>query len=262
MSEAAADETAIAAAIFAVDEALPFDPHVTSRFDPGGRLVLRCARNLDLNEDEVEGALAAYKQFMVLKAVCKDFDATKLSPPPLVDEIWHEHILDTRGYRAFCDAAFKQFVDHDPDGVLDCGARRVRRAATFHYLKLCFKDEYNMEIWNYPLENSCKRKYAAVKDEPEPQPSTSSGNSLNIRICDQTGEVTFYKVKYTTKFDKIFNKYATCKGVCVMSLRFLFDGSRMRGDDMVGEIRNFDGTPPDSMEDGDQLDCMLEQGGC
>ena len=261
MSEAAADETAIAAAIFAVDEALPFDLYAT-KIDIGGRLVLRCARNLDLKEEEVEGALAAYKQFMVLKAVCKDFDAKKLSPPPLVDEIWHEHILDTRGYRAFCDAAFKHFVDHDPDGVLDCGARRVRRAATFHYLKLCFKDEYNMEIWNYPLENSCKRKYAAVKDEPEPQPSTSSGNSLNIRICDQTGEVTFYKVKYTTKFDKIFNKYATCKGVCVMSLRFLFDGSRMRGDDMVGEIRNFDGTPPDSMEDGDQLDCMLEQGGC
>ena len=262
MSEDAADETAIAAAIFAVDVALPFDPYTTKRVEPGGRLVLRCARNLNLNEDEVFDALAAYKQFMVLKAVCKDFDATKLSPPPLVDEIWHEHILDTRGYRAFCDAAFKQFVDHDPDGVLDCGARRVRRAATFHYLKLCFKDEYNMEIWNYPLENSCKRKYAAVKDEPEPPQPSTSGNSLNIRICDQTGEVTFYKVKYTTKFDKIFNKYATCKGVCVMSLRFLFDGSRMRGDDMVGEIRNFDGTPPDSMEDGDQLDCMLEQGGC
>ena len=156
MSKDEADETAIAAAIFAVDEALPFDPYAT-KIDSGGRLALRCARNLDLNEEEVVDALAAYKQFMVLKTVCKDFDATKLSPPPLVDEIWHEHILDTRGYRAFCDAAFKQFVDHDPDGVLDCGARRVRRAATFHYLKLCFKDEYNMEIWNYPLENSCKR---------------------------------------------------------------------------------------------------------
>lgn len=252
MSSVVADETAIASAIFAVDEALPV--HSAA----GARLAVRCARKLGLDEGcddslgELGDALAAYKQFMVLKAVSKDFDARKLSPPPLVDEIWHEHILDTRGYRAFCDAAFKQFVDHDPDGVLDCGARRVRRAATFHYLKLCFKDEYNMEIWNYPLENSCKRKYAAVKDEPEPQPSTSSGNSLNIRICDQTGEVTFYKVKYTTKFDKIFNKYATCKGVCVMSLRFLFDGSRVRGDQTPADI---------DMEDGDQLDCMLEQQG-
>ena len=261
MSEDAADETAIAAAIFAVDEALPFDPYTTKRVEPGGRLVLRCARNLNLNEDEVFDALAAYKQFMVLKAVCKDFDATKLSPPPLVDEIWHEHILDTRGYRAFCDAAFKHFVDHDPDGVLDGGARRVRRAATFYNLKLCFKDEYNMQIWNYPLENSCKRKYAVVKDEPGPQSSTPRG-SLNIRIRDQTGEETFYKVKYTTKFDTIFNKYATRKGICVASLRFLFDGSRLRGDDAPGRIRNFDGSPPTVMEDGDQIDCMLEQGGC
>ena len=247
MSRDAADETAIAAAIFAVDEALPLEPATAA----GARLAVRCARKLGLNAKEVDDALAAYKQFMVLKAVSKDFDATKLSPPPLVDEIWHEHILDTRGYRAFCDAAFKQFVDHDPDGVLDCGARRVRRAATFHYLKLCFKDEYNMEIWNYPLENSCKRKYAAVKDEPEPQPSTPRG-SLNIRIRDQTGEETFYKVKYTTKFDTIFNKYATHKGVAVTSLRFLF-GSRVAGYQTPADI---------DMEDGDQIDCMLEQGGC
>ena len=182
MSRDAADETAIAAAIFAVDEALPLEP-ATAAGASGSK---GAASANSVSRKEVDDALAAYKQFMVLKAVSKDFDATKLSPPPLVDEIWHEHILDTRGYRAFCDAAFKQFVDHDPDGVLDCGARRVRRAATFHYLKLCFKDEYNMEIWNYPLENSCKRKYAAVKDEPEPQPSTPRG-SLNIRIRDQTG---------------------------------------------------------------------------
>ena len=251
MSSVVADETAIASAIFAVDEALPLETA------GGARLAARCQRTLGLDATKIQEGMTAYKQFMVLKAVSKDFDAMKLSPPPLVDEIWHEHILDTRGYRAFCDAAFKQFVDHDPDGVLDCGARRVRRAATFHYLKLCFKDEYNMEIWNYPLENSCKRKYAAVKDEPEPQPSTS-GNSLNIRICDQTGERTFYKVKYTTKFDKIFNKYATCKGVAVTSLRFLYDGQRVRGDETPGKC----GTPPVCMEDGDQIDCMLEQGGC
>ena len=253
MSKDAADETAIAAAIFAVDEALPFDPHVTSRFDPGGRLVLRCARNLDLNEDEVEGALAAYKQFMVLKAVCKDFDATKLSPPPLVDEIWHEHILDTRGYRAFCDAAFEQFVDHDPDGVLDCGARRVRRERTLHKLKECFEDEYDRHIWTYPLENALKRKHAVVvRDESGPQPSTSGG-SLNIRVRCQTGKETLFKVMPTTPLERVFNAWSTTKGVCAASVRFMFDGSRVRCDQTPADI---------GMEDGDMLGCMLEQQGC
>ena len=133
----------------------------------------------------------------------------------------------------------------------------MRRERTLHKLKECFEDEYDKSIWTYPPDRPPKRKRAVVKDEPEPQPSTS-GNSLNIRICDQTGERTFYKVKYTTKFDKIFNKYATCKGVAVTSLRFLFDGQRVRGDETPGKC----GTPPVCMEDGDQIDCMLEQGGC
>ena len=251
MSEDAADETAIAAAIFAVDVALPFDPYTTKRVEPGGRLVLRCARNLNLNEDEVFDALAAYKQFMVLKAVCKDFDATKLSPPPLVDEIWHEHILDTRGYRAFCDAAFEQFVDHDPDGVLDCGARRVRRERTLHKLKECFEDEYDRHIWTYPLENSFKRKYAVVRDEQVPQPSTSGG-SLNIRVRSASGREEYFKVMPTTPLERVFNAWSTSKGVARTSLRFYFDGSFVRGDQTPADI---------DMEDGDQLDCMLEQQG-
>ena len=252
MSEDAADETAIAAAIFAVDEALPFDPYTTKRVEPGGRLVLRCARNLNLNEDEVFDALAAYKQFMVLKAVCKDFDATKLSPPPLVDEIWHEHILDTRGYRAFCDAAFKQFVDHDPDGVLDCGARRVRRERTLHKLKECFEDEYDRHIWTYPLENSFKRKYAVVRDEQVPQPSTSGG-SLNIRVRSASGREEYFKVMPTTPLERVFDAWSTQVGVCAASVRFLFDGSRVRCDQTPADI---------GMEDGDQLDCIAEMRGC
>ncbi len=252
MSEDAADETAIAAAIFAVDVALPFDPYTTKRVEPGGRLVLRCARNLNLNEDEVFDALAAYKQFMVLKAVCKDFDATKLSPPPLVDEIWHEHILDTRGYRAFCDAAFKQFVDHDPDGVLDCGARRVRRERTLHKLKECFEDEYDRHIWTYPLENSFKRKYAVVRDEQVPQPSTSGG-SLNIRVRSASGREEYFKVMPTTPLERVFDAWSTQVGVCAASVRFLFDGSRVRCDQTPADI---------GMEDGDQLDCIAEMRGC
>jgi len=76
--------------------------------------------------------------------------------------------------------------------------------------------------------------------------------SLNIRIRDQTGEETFFKVKKTTKLDKVFNAYSTRKGVAATSLRFLFDGSRVRGDQTPADI---------DMEDGDQLDCMLEQQG-
>ena len=51
---------------------------------------------------------------------------------------------------------------------------------------------------------------------------------------------------------EIFNAYATRKGVAGTDLRFLFDGSRVRGDQTPAGI---------GMEEGDQLDCMAEQQG-
>lgn len=67
---------------------------------------------------------------------------------------------------------------------------------------------------------------------------------LNIRIRDQTGEETLFKVKPTTKLDTVFNAFSTCKGIAVTSLRFLFDGSPVRGDQTSADI---------GIEDGDRL---------
>jgi hypothetical protein len=32
----------------------------------------------------------------------------------MVDEFWHQHILDTRAYRADCEAIFGRFLEHFP----------------------------------------------------------------------------------------------------------------------------------------------------
>ena len=93
----------------------------------------------------------------------------------------------------------------------------------------------------------------ADSEDKKPEKKEGGEGSLNIRIRDQTGEETFFKVKKTTKLDKVFNAYSTRKGVAATSLRFLFDGSRVRGDQTPAGI---------GMEEGDMLDCMREQGGC
>ena len=64
---------------------------------------------------------------------------------------------------------------------------------------------------------------------------------------------TFFKVKKTTRMEKVFNTYAQRKGVNQNSLRFLLDGERI----------NADSTPKSlDLEDQDQIDCMLEQRAC
>ena len=70
----------------------------------------------------------------------------------------------------------------------------------------------------------------------------------------QTGEETFFKIKKTTKMNKVFQTYANRKGVQLGSLRFLLDGERIEPDQTPKMLE---------LDDQDQIDCMLEQsGGC
>ncbi|GAX13529.1 small ubiquitin-related modifier [Fistulifera solaris] len=82
-------------------------------------------------------------------------------------------------------------------------------------------------------------------DEPNP-------DALTIRIRDQQGEETFFKIKKTTKMQKVFETYATRKGLQIASLRFLLDGERVEPTSTPKMLE---------LEDQDQIDCMLEQAG-
>lgn len=76
--------------------------------------------------------------------------------------------------------------------------------------------------------------------------------SISPCLLHQTGEETYFKVKKTTRMEKVFNTYATRKGVQVAALRFLLDGQRVNADDTPTSLE---------LEDQDQIDCMLEQQG-
>jgi small ubiquitin-related modifier len=68
----------------------------------------------------------------------------------------------------------------------------------------------------------------------------------------KTGEETFFKIKKTTKMSKVFDTYATRRGVQPSSLRFMLDGERI-DPNMTPKMLE--------MDDQDQIDCMLEQTG-
>lgn len=59
---------------------------------------------LDLLERE-------YRRFLAMRLANPD---AAIVPCKAVDEIWHQHILDTIAYRNDCDAIFGRFMDHYP----------------------------------------------------------------------------------------------------------------------------------------------------
>ena len=76
--------------------------------------------------------------------------------------------------------------------------------------------------------------------------------TITIRVKDQAGDETFFKVKKTTKMSKIFSAYANRKGVNESALRFLLDGERINADETPKILE---------LEDQDQIDCLLQQVG-
>jgi small ubiquitin-related modifier len=84
------------------------------------------------------------------------------------------------------------------------------------------------------------------------KPSPIFACSECILTTYKTGEETFFKIKKTTKMSKVFDTYATRRGVQPSSLRFMLDGERI-DPNMTPKMLE--------MDDQDQIDCMLEQTG-
>jgi small ubiquitin-related modifier len=76
--------------------------------------------------------------------------------------------------------------------------------------------------------------------------------AITISVKGQDGEATQFKVKKSTKLQKVFDAYIARKGVNPGSVRFLFDGQAVQGSSTPKMLE---------MNDEDQIDAVLQQVG-
>ena len=227
------------------------DPVEETSLQGASALVKRCMRTYGWDETKARKVLAAYRQFLVLKKELKDWNAQILSPCYLVDQMWHSHILDVVNYCHDMMLLCGHVVGHNPDGALDFVGKHERDETTIAALKEHF-GRYDEEVWNFSPD-AAGRNVLKSAMKSEDAASNKGDTPFTIRIKDQNGEETMFKVKRTTKLEKVFNAYAWRKGVHVNELRFFLDGQPV----------NFDDTPEIvELEDDDQIDCMLQQLAC
>lgn len=62
-----------------------------------------------LSEDEAVLSLKQYYAMPILFPEKKE-----LAVSSVVDAYWHNHLLNTKGYRKFCEAVYGRFMDHVP----------------------------------------------------------------------------------------------------------------------------------------------------
>jgi hypothetical protein len=88
----------------------------------------------ELTADDIRTVEAAARQWFRLAA---RHPRTRLSMPSLVvDDLWHEMVLHTVDYAAFCEAALGRFLHHVPESATASPAAAANRSsallATFH----------------------------------------------------------------------------------------------------------------------------------
>ncbi len=61
---------------------------------------------------------------------------------------------------------------------------------------------------------------------------------LNIKVTDNNNEV-FFKIKRTTKLEKLMSAFCDRQGKSMTAVRFLFDGTRVQPTDTPDNVRFF-----------------------
>lgn len=203
-------------------------------------LVKRCMRVHNWSLEKTRKVLTAYRQFLTLKKEHKDWNATILSPSYLVDQMWHQHILDAVNYTHDMMLLCGHFVGHNPDGALNWRKKAERDKTTHAALEKRFANKYDKEVWNVIVDNM-----------GQCQPNLNE--AITIRVKDQNGEETMFKIKRGTKMIKVLQLYAQRKRIELGQLFFLLDGERISETETPSSLE---------LEDEDQIDAILRQCGC
>ena len=77
-------------------------------------------------------------------------------------------------------------------------------------------------------------------------------SGIGIKVVSQDGNEVFFRVKMHTSLGRVMAAYANRVGMNLRSLRFLFDGERIRDDHTPNQL---------DMYEGDCIDVMVEQVG-
>ena len=80
----------------------------------------------------------------------------------------------------------------------------------------------------------------------------ASPGALDLKVKGQDGNEVFFRVKKTTLLSKLMSAYCKKIGADVETVRFLFDGKRIKGNETPADLE---------MENEDVIDCMQQQFG-
>lgn len=146
-------------------------------------------------------AIREYKKFVYL-GVMSHYNVT---PPKVIDQVWHEHQLFTRGYREFCNTVLHQNFDHMPELF---GFEEQSELFSAQYLKTLafYEHEFGVkppeEIWGRPKFNQASIKGTVTqptKQRTDSAEATSDGGTPLHIIFDSGPDQVYAPIPVTSE---------------------------------------------------------------
>ena len=136
----------------------------------------KVARKLGWTRAFTLQAIHEYKKFVYLGVVS---DAS-VTPPKVIDQVWHEHLLFTRAYRDFCRDVLGRDFDHHPELVRSrdqSALFEAQYAETLASYRSEFDREAPPEIWGTPKFKSTGVVKTPVRKSPADRSASSDASS-------------------------------------------------------------------------------------
>ncbi|KKW21071.1 MAG: hypothetical protein UY71_C0004G0013 [Parcubacteria group bacterium GW2011_GWB1_52_7] len=103
-------------------------------------------RQRDSRTWTAERCREAKKEYQRFLALCKVCSKTPIVPSQLLDEVWHQHVLNTKRYLRDCEVYFGYFLHHRP---VSTGVRNHKEHwnQTLKLYREVFGEEPPSAIW-------------------------------------------------------------------------------------------------------------------
>lgn len=186
----------------------------------------KISRKLNWKKKFAMKSISEYKKFIFLGVVA-DFSVT---PSKIIDQVWHEHLLFSAGYRKFCNEIIQCDFDHNPELISMNIQTEGYQTQYYHTIEL-YKKEFGFEP---PAEIWDITKFKEKKEELKSPINMNNDNSYYDSNYERDGLFTMFSAEENNGFDG-------------------FDGGSFGGGGASGEWNN---TEDDSSDDdtGDSSD--------
>jgi hypothetical protein len=121
-------------------------------------------------------AVREYKKMVFLGVISK----YAVTPSSVLDKVWHEHQLFTKGYREFCRNVLGQYFDHSPELIpfdMQTEVFSAQYKKTLEFYKHEFGMEPPPEIWGRPKFDPASVKGTIKKPEKKATYATQTSSA-------------------------------------------------------------------------------------